>query len=81
MHHPRPAYPLVGDVAVGLQNPGERRQEPLRPLASPPQLEVEDRAASWPAVLPQLRLLVFPPPIVHLHIHRCLVGLNVTAAE
>ena len=81
MHDLRPAHVIVGGIAVGLQNAFELAQEFLRPVAPPPQTEVEHYAASRSAVLPQIRLMVLPPPVVHLHVDRCFIGLNVTAAE
>src|ERR1039458_2803815 len=81
MHDLRPAHVIVSAIAVGLQNAFELPQEFLRSVAPPPQTEVEHYAASWPAVLPQIRLMVLPPPIVHLYVYRRFIGLNVTAAE
>src|ERR1039458_7275213 len=81
MHDPRSADAIIGAITVGLQNAFELPQKLLWPVAPPPQTEVEHYAASRPAVLPQIRLMVLPPPIVHLHIYRRLIGLNVTAAD
>src|ERR1017187_5214325 len=81
MHDPRSADAIIGAITVGLQNAFELPQKLLWPVAPPPQTEVEHYAASRPAVLPQIRLMVLPPPIVHLHIYRRLISLNVTAAD
>src|ERR1035441_6968613 len=81
MHHLRPADAIVSAIAVGLQNALKLSQEFLGPVAPPPQAEVEHHATSRPAVLPQIRLVVLPSPIVHLHINCRFIGLDVTTAE
>ena len=81
MHHCRPAHAIVGDIAVGLQDAFELSQEFLGPVAPPTQTEVEHYAASRPAVLPEIGLMVLPSPIVHLHVYRRFICLNVTTAE
>jgi len=81
VHHLRPAHVLVSRIAVALEDTFERAQELLGPVASAPQAEVEHHAASRSAVLPQIGLMVLPPPIVHLHVHRRFIGLDVTAAN
>ena len=81
MHHLRPAHVIVGGIAVGLQNAFELSQEFLWPVAPSPQPEVEHHPASRPAVLPEIGLMVLAPPIVHLHIDRRFIGLNVTPAD
>ena len=81
MHQLRPAHVIVGDIAVGLQDAFELSQKFLWSVAHPPQAEVEHHAATRFAVLPEIPLMVFAPPIMHLHIDRGFIGLNVTAAE
>jgi hypothetical protein len=81
MHHLRPADAIVSAIAVGLQNALKLSQEFLGPVAPPPQAEVEHHATPRPAVLPQIRLVVLPSPIVHLHINGRFICLNVTTAE
>src|SRR5512133_2712206 len=81
MHHLRPAHVIVGAIAVGLQNALELSQKLLWPVAPPPQAEVEHHAAPRSAVLPQIGLMVLPPPIVHLHVYCRFISLNVSASE
>ena len=56
-------------------------QKRLRTLASATWPEVEHHAASRPAILPQVSLMVPSSSIVHLHIHRSFIRLNITAAQ
>ena len=81
MYHPRPADLIVGGIAVRLENAFELSQEPLRPVASTTQAEVEHHASSGATVLPEVRLVVLTSAFAHLHIHRRFIRLNVTAAD
>ena len=79
MHHLRPAHLFVADVAVGLQYSLEPFQELFRPRPSPAHLKLEHHAASGAAILPEIGLMIFAPPVVCLHIHRGFIRLNVSA--
>jgi len=78
VHHFRPAYMLIGTIAVGLQNAFEVAQELLGTFPPAPQAEIEHHSAPRPAVLPEISLMILPSPVVHLYIHRSFIGLNVT---
>ena len=79
MHQLRPTHLLIGCVTVRLQNSFELVQKLFRSVTSAPQAKVEDRRSGRSTVLPQIRLMVFAAAVVHLHRHRCLIGLNISA--
>ena len=81
MDHLRPAHLFVGDIAVGLQQSFEISQKPLWPVPPPAQLKLEHHATSRPAVLPEISLMILPPPIVHLHVHRRFIRLDISPSE
>src|SRR5216683_7102186 len=81
MYHSRPADLIISRVSVSLENAFELSQEPLRPIASATQAEIEHHASSRATVLPEVRLVVLSPALACLHIDRGFVRLNVTSAD
>jgi hypothetical protein len=80
MHHSRTADAFVCDVTVGLQDARKPTEEFLRAFAPAPHSEPEQNSPFRGTILPKISLMNFPPLVVHLHGHRRLVGLNITAA-
>jgi hypothetical protein len=72
---------IVSPVTVTLEDPLEITQEPFGPFSFTTHSKVEDHWSGWPAVLPKVGLVVFSPAIMHLHIHRGLVCLDIVAPE
>jgi hypothetical protein len=68
-------------VTVGLQNAFEIFQETHGPFAPAPHAELEDGCSARGSVLPQIAGVVPRPAIACLHIHRRLIGLDVSAAD
>ncbi len=64
-------------VSISLQKAMKVFQKVFRSGTISPQAEVEDGRSPRSSVLPQKRLMIFIPPIVHLHIDRGLIGLQV----
>src|SRR6202166_299221 len=81
MYHSRPTDLVISCVAVGLENAFERSQEPLRPVASATQAEIEHHAPSRATVLPEVRLVVLTSVLACLHIDWGFIRLNVTSAD
>jgi hypothetical protein len=81
MNHLRPADPIVGRIAVGLQKAFELSQKLLRPVASTSQTEVERHGGSRSAILPHIPLVILPSAFLHLHVQRSFIGLNGTALD
>src|SRR5437762_13126574 len=81
MYHYRPTDLVIRCIAVGLENAFELSQEPLRPIASATQAEVEHYSCSGVTVLPEVRLVILSPALACLHIDWSFVGLNVTAGD
>src|SRR5258708_13859156 len=81
MFHLRAADLIISRVSVSLENAFELSQEPLRPIASATQAEIEHHASSGATVLPEVRLVVLSPALACLHIDRGFVRLNVTSAD
>ena len=81
MYHARSADLIVGRITESLQNAFELSQEPLRPIASATQAEIEHRASSGATVLPEVRLVVLPSALACLHIDWGFIRLNVTSAD
>src|SRR2546428_14080018 len=81
MYHSRPTDLVIRCIAVGLENAFELSQEPLRPLASASQAEVEHCGSSGATALPQIRLAILSPAFASLHIHRGFIGLYVSSAD
>src|ERR1700688_1444301 len=81
MYHSRPTDLVISCVAVGLENAFERSQEPLRPVASATQAEVEHHRPSGATVLPEIRLVVLTSALACLHIDWGFIRLNVTSAD
>src|ERR1035438_10448112 len=72
---------IVGGIAVGLQKAIELVQKLLRPFSLTPHAEIEDHAAPRSAVLPEIGLVVLAATVVHLHIDRRFIGLNITSSK
>src|SRR5258708_5674510 len=81
MHHLWTTRVVICDIAIGLKNAGELAEELFRTFPPAPHPEVEDDTTSWPTVLPQICLMVFPAFVMHLHANRRLICLNVTSAD
>jgi hypothetical protein len=81
MHHSRPADLVIRHIPVSLQNAFELSQEPLRPIASTAQAEIEHNASSGATVLPEVRLVVLTSAVACLHIDRGFIRLNVASAN
>src|SRR5712692_3420504 len=81
MYHSRPADLIISRVSVSLENAFELSQEPLRPIASATQAEIEHRASSGATVLPEVRLMVLTSALACLHIDWGFIRLNVTSAD
>ena len=69
MYHSRPTDLVIRCIAVGLENAFELSQEPLRPIASATQAEIEHYSVSGETVLPEIGLVIFSPALACLHIH------------
>src|SRR3984893_9401075 len=81
MYHSRPTDLVISCVAVGLENASELSQEPLRPIASATQAEIEHHASSGATVLPEVRLVVLTSALACQHIDWGFIRLNVTSAD
>src|ERR1017187_5809417 len=81
MYHSRPTDLVIRCIAVGLENAFELSQEPLRPIASATQAEVEHHGSSGATVLPEVRLVVLTSALACLHIDWGFIRLNVTSAD
>src|SRR5260370_31840892 len=68
MHHSPSPNLVIGLVGISLQNAMKVFQKLFGAGTISPQAEVEYRPSSWSSVLPQKRLMVLTPSIVHLHI-------------
>ena len=68
MYHTRSPDFVVGGVAVGLQQPMKVLQKVFRSGTISAQTKVEHRFSSRSPVLPQIRLMILPPTIMHLHL-------------
>src|SRR6266849_2241720 len=81
MYHSRPADLIISRVSVSLENAFELSQEPLRPIASATQAEIEHHASSGATVLPKVRLVVLTSALACLHIDWGFIRLNVSSAN
>src|ERR1035437_10761581 len=81
MHHSRPTDLVICCIAVSLENAFELSQEPLRPIASTAQAEIEHHASSGATILPEVRLVVLTSALACLHIDWGFIRLNVTSAN
>src|SRR4030088_1608283 len=81
MYHSRTTDLGIRCIAVGLENSFELSQEPLRPIPSATQAEIEHRASSRATVLPEVRLVVLASALACLHIDWGFIGLNITSAD
>src|SRR6267143_2326473 len=79
MHHSPSPDLVIGLVGIGLQNAMKVFQKLFWSGTISPQAEVEYRPSSWSSILPQKRLMILTPSIVHLHIDWRLIGLQVAA--
>lgn len=71
----RPTHTFIGLVAVGLQDSFPMIEELPWAVASTPHTEVERRFTPGLTVLPQVRLVIAPAAVPHLHRNRGLAGL------
>src|ERR1017187_9225118 len=81
MYHSRPTDLVIRCIAVGLENAFELSQEPLRPIASATQAEIEYHGSSGATVLPEVRLVVLTSALACRHIDWGFIRLNVTFAN
>src|ERR1017187_8659443 len=81
MYHSRPTDLVIRCIAVGLENAFELSQEPLRPIASATQAEIEHHTSSGATVLPEVRLVVLSSALACLHIDWGFISLNVTSTN
>ncbi len=81
VNDPRSSDLIVSRITVRLQKTFKRSQKLFRSIPSSAQTEVEHYRSSRSAVLPQISLMILPAAIVHLHVYRGLIGLDVSAAE
>src|SRR5271154_7598778 len=81
MYHSRPTDLVIRCIAVGLEKAFELSREPLRPIASATQAEIEHRASSGATVLPEVRFVVLTSALACLHIDRGFIGLNVSSRD
>src|SRR5204863_419647 len=77
----RPTAIVIGRIAIGLQNPFPPPQKRTWTFAPPAQAEVEHRLAARFSVLPQIRLMIFTTPVVHLHRNRSFISLYIGCGE
>src|SRR6266481_8567752 len=70
---------IIGPVSVTLEDALEVTQESFRPFSFTTHSKVEDYGPLRATVLPKVGLVVFSSAIMHLHIHRGLVCLDVVA--
>ena len=81
MNDPRPTDLIVGRITVGLQKTFELSQKLFRSIPSSAQTEVEHHRSSRSAELPQIGLMILPAALMHLHVDRGFIGLNVGAVD
>src|SRR5664279_5384274 len=81
MYHSRPTDLVIRCIAVGLENAFELSQEPLRPIASATQAEIEHHGSSGATVLPEIRLVILSSALACLHIDWGFIRLNVATAH
>src|SRR5579864_1535731 len=81
MYHSRSTDLVIRCIAVGLENAFKLSEEPLRPVASATQAEVEHQSSSGATVLPEIRLVILSAALACLHIDWRFIRLNVTAAD
>jgi hypothetical protein len=72
---------IVSAVTVGLQDAFKVAQELFGTFSLPTHSKVEYHRSARPAVLPEVSLMIFSPPIVHLHSNGRFIGLDVGAAQ
>src|ERR1700722_14407798 len=81
MDHLRAANVVIASIAVGLQDALELAQKHIRPFSLTAHPEAEDHTASRRSILPELGLVSLAAPIMHLHINRRFIGLDITSRE
>jgi len=72
---------IVGRIPIRLEKIFERSQKLFRSIPSSAQTEVEYHRSSRSTVLPQIGLMVLTSALMHLHIYRRFIGLDVGTAE
>src|SRR5271165_64181 len=77
----RSADMIVSRIAVGLQDAIELLEKLLRSVAPASQAEVERNITSRSSVLPEVGLMILATAIVHLHIYRGLISLDITSTQ
>src|SRR5664279_850653 len=77
----RAANVVVSGIAIRLQEAFELLKKLLGPFASASQAEVEDDITARGSVLPEIGLMILAAAIVHLHLNRRLVGLDITSTK
>src|SRR6202030_2823256 len=81
VYHSCPANLVISRVSIRLENAFELSQEPLRPIASATQAEVEHHSSSGSTILPKVRLVILSPALMCLHIDWGFVRLNIASAN
>jgi hypothetical protein len=81
MHHSWPTDLILSGVSVGLENAFELTKKLPRPITSTTEAEVERQGSSWATILPEIGLVVLPTALVHLHINRGFIRLNVIPGD
>jgi hypothetical protein len=77
-HSGRAQAAFVSDVIIRLQNAREGAKKLLPSFAPAAHAEIEHRAATRRAVLPQKSAMILATLVVRLHIDRSFVGLDIT---
>src|SRR5271154_6174744 len=81
MYHSRPTDLVIRCIAVGLEKAFELSQEPLRPIASATQAEIEHRASSGARALTEAGLAVLTAALACHHAGGGFPRLNVPPAD
>lgn len=77
----QPTHPIVGRIAVGLQNAFPIIKKLPRPGAVPAELKVKDGFTARPAVLPRVGLMIGASLIMHLHRYDGFIDLQITRCK
>ena len=81
MHHLHSAHAIVRSVGVGLQKSVEVAKEVQRAFALAAHAKIENRHSAWRSILPQVALMICAAAVVHLHVDRGFIGLDVGAGK
>ena len=81
VHHLRSTHAIVSCVSIRLEKSFEVSEEVERPLPFAAHLEIKDRHAARSSVLPEVRLMVAAAAVMHLHIDRSFIGLDIRAGQ